>query len=415
MRAIAYIRSGWYRFLSGVGVALHALSGNKFRTSMTSLGIVIGVMTITVILSIIEGLDRGVEEQMNLMGVRTLFVSKWSWGFHRHWHKFRNRPPITDWDYRRLREQVPFAIAMAPWEMHRGGIEFGTEKITDVEVYGTNSEFSRITGYSVDRGRFFSPADIRYERPFVVLGAEVASKLFGASNPLGENVVLRGVHYRVIGVLKAQGSFLGRSQDVKAIIPTGRFRRSFGSRRSLSIAIKVAPQTSLAEAEEDLRGIMRRVRGLRPLEEDDFSINQQKMMNEMYESITGKLYLVILVVGLISLAIGGIGIMNIMLVSVTERTREIGIRKALGARQRTVLFQFLIESLVLSALGGLLGLVFGFGGVHVVDAISPLPARVSLFAIGVSVGTAALTGMFFGIYPAWRAARLDPIVALRYE
>jgi len=410
-----WLTSRWYAFASGVGVALGALWSNKFRAIMTSLGIVIGVMTVTGILSIIHGLDKGIEGEMDLMGAHSLYVSQHPWMSRGNWYKYRNRPRISVNQYRRLYELVPFAEAVAPRERSRARVERGSEKISDVELIGTNSEFARITGYTIRQGRFFSPADIEFERPFVVLGSDVAEKLFTRSDPLGKQVRIQGMHYRVIGVLKQQGSFLGRSRDVKAIIPIGRFRGRFGSRHGMDIAIKVLPDVSLDEAEAELQGIMRRVRGLRPKEADNFSINQQKVLSEMYNEITGTLFMVIFIVGLISLVVGGIGIMNIMLVSVTERTREIGIRKALGAMRRTVLFQFLIECLVLSGIGGLIGLGVGFGVAYVVDAVSPLPAKVSLFSIIAGIGFSALVGVSFGIYPAWRASRLDPIVALRYE
>jgi putative ABC transport system permease protein len=409
------LASRWYAVASGVGVALSALWSNKFRAVMTSLGIVIGVMTVTGILSIIHGLDQGIESEMDLMGVHSLHISQHPWMSHRDWYKYRNRPRISDWQYRRLAELVPFAEAMAPRERGQARVERDSEKINDVDLIGTNSEFARITGYTVRHGRFFSPADIEFERPFVVLGSEVADKLFSRTDPLGKQVLIQGMRYNVIGVLKQQGSFLGRSRDVMALIPIGRFRGTFGSRHGMDIAIKVVPEVNLEEAEAELQGIMRRVRGLRPKEPDNFSINQQKTLGEMYDKITGTLFLVIFIVGLISLAVGGIGIMNIMLVSVTERTREIGIRKALGARRKTVLFQFLIECLVLSGIGGLIGLGVGFGVAYVVDAVSPLPAEVSLFAIIAGIGFSALVGISFGIYPAWRASRLDPIEALRYE
>ncbi len=412
---LKWLASRWYAVSSGVGVALGALWSNKFRAIMTSLGIVIGVMTVTGILSIIHGLDQGVESQMDLMGVHSLNISQHPWGARGDWFKYRNRPRISDWQYRRLAGLVPFAEAMAPRERSRARVERGSEKISDVELIGTNSEYARITGYTIGYGRFFSPADIEFERPFVVLGSEVAEKLFPNTDPLGKPVSIQGMRYRVIGVLKQQGSFLGRSLDVMAIIPVGRFRGAFGSRHGMDVSIKVIPEVSLEEAEAELQGIMRRVRGLRPKDPDDFSINQQKTLGEMYNKITGTLFLVIFIVGMISLAVGGIGIMNIMLVSVTERTREIGIRKALGARRRTVLFQFLIECLVLSGVGGLIGLGVGFGVAYVVDSVSPLPAEVSLFSIVAGLGFSALVGLCFGIYPAWRASRLDPIEALRYE
>ena len=414
-RPPGWLAPRWYSIASGVGVALGALWSNKFRAVMTSLGIVIGVMTVTGILSIIHGLDKGIESQMDLMGVHSLHISQHPWMSHRDWYKYRNRPRISESQYRRLAELIPFAEAMAPREKGRGRVERGSEKINDVTLIGTNSEFARITGYTIRHGRFLSPADVEFERPFVVLGSEVADKLFSRTDPLGKPVFIQGMRYRVIGVLKQQGSFLGRSRDVMALIPIGRFRGTFGSRHGMDIAIKVIPEVSLEEAEAELQGIMRRVRGLRPKDPDNFSINQQKVLAEMYNKITGTLFMVIIIVGMISLAVGGIGIMNIMLVSVTERTREIGIRKALGARRRTVLFQFLIECLVLSGIGGLIGLGVGFGVAYVVDAVSPLPAKVSLFSIIAGIGFSALVGISFGIYPAWRASRLDPIEALRYE
>ncbi len=409
------LAGGWYGITTGVGVAFGALWGNKFRASLTAMGIIIGVTTVVGILGVIHGLDSAVEGQMELMGTRSLYIGRWPWFARGRWYKYINRPPISDWQYRRLRDLVPFAEAMAPVEDTSAKVEREGEQIEDVRIRGTNSEFLRITGYEVERGRFLSPSDVEFERPYAVLGAEVASKLFPRDDPLGKHVVIRGMRFRVIGVFKSQGSFLGQSQDVYAIIPVGRFRRSFGSRHSMEIGVKVTPGLNLEDASEELRGYMRRVRALRPVAEDDFSVNRQEMLGKFYRETTGTLYLVIVIVAAVSLLIGGISIMNIMMVSVTERTREIGVRKALGARKRTVLFQFLIESLVLSALGGLIGLGGGFAVAHVVDAVSPLPARVSLFAVVVGLVFSALVGLVFGVYPAWRASRLDPIDALRYE
>jgi len=405
----------WHGVTAGVDVALGALLGNKFRAGMTALGIVIGVMTVTGILSIIHGLDQGVEKQMALMGTRSIYVSDWPWIVRGDWYKYVNRPPITDWQYRRLKELVPFAEDMAPIVKSRARVSRGAEQVNDVRLRGTSQAYLAVTGESVGLGRFLSAADVRYGRPFVVLGSDVAKQLFPQSSPLGEYVRIGQGRFQVIGVLRAQGSFLGRSQDITATMPLGRFRRDFGTRRSMEIAIAVSKEMSLEKAASELEGIMRRVRGLRPVEEDNFSVNQQEMLSKFYDEITGTLYLVIIIISFISLLVGGIGIMNIMLVSVTERTREIGLRKALGARRLTILFQFLIESLVLSGLGGLIGLAAGFGVAYLVDSISPLPAHVSAAAIVAGLGFSAMVGMFFGIWPAWMASRLDPIVALRSE
>ncbi len=407
--------SNWVAVSTGVGVALRSLLANKFRASLTALGIIIGVMTVTGILSIIQGLNQGVSTQLSLMGARSLYLTRWPWVSRGHHSRYRHRPPITDWQYQRLRELAPFAEAMALREHRNASVAFGGEKITDVDILGTTSEFSRISGYSIERGRFLTPADVSHDRPFVVLGAEVADTLFGQSEPLGKKVVIRGLRYQVIGVLKAQGSFLGNSLDVNATMPLGRFRQAFGYRHGMDIALKVVAGLDMDATEDELKGIMRRVRGLRPAEVDDFSINRQKAFEEVYRDITGTLFLVIVLVGMISLAVGGIGIMNIMLVSVTERTREIGVRKAMGAKRRTILFQFMVESLVLSGLGGVIGLGAGFLVAYVVEAISPLPAQVSVTAIVAGLGFSTAVGMFFGIYPAWRASQLDPIAALRYD
>jgi putative ABC transport system permease protein len=407
------------RFLAagaGTGVALRALWANRLRATLTTLGIVIGVATVIGILSVIQGLNRSFDEQLASLGARSLYISQMPWIMEGDaWFLLRNRPPITEWQYRRLREQVPFAAAISPSVEEHAKVEANGEKLTDVHVRGTNAEYVLVGGEDVERGRFLSAVDVALDRPFAVLGSEVASKLFGRSDPLLRTVDIRDRRYTVVGVMKPRGSFLGRSQDNFVIVPLGCFLRAFGQWRSLTIGVKVIEGFDLAEAKEELRGLMRGVRGLRPAERDNFDVNEQKALSDMYDRLTAILYGVIFGVSLISLLVGGIGIMNIMLVSVTERTREIGIRKALGARRATVMFQFLIESLALSALGGIIGLGVGFLGAAIVDAVSPLPATPTLLAVTLGLGFAAFVGVVFGLYPAWRASRLDPIVALRYE
>lgn len=400
---------------SGVGVALGALWGNKLRATMTTMGIVIGVMTVVGILGVINGLDSSVAGFLDMFGARSVYVSRFPWVMKGRWFKYINRPAITPAQYRRLYELVSFADAMTPMESTRTWVELGDVRLEDVEIRGANSEFLKVMDYQIEFGRFFSLAEQNQHRSVAVLGAELAQQLFPRGSALGRTIYIKGSRYRVVGVYKAKGNFMGQSQDVHVTIPIGRFMREFGLRRSLDIGVRVAAGLSMDDAAEEIRGIMRRVRGLRPRENDDFSINRQEMLGQMYHDMTGTLYLVIVIVGFVSLLVGGISIMNIMMVSVTERTREIGIRKALGARRRAVLFQFLIESLVLSGIGGIIGLAGGFAVAHVVDAVSPLPAKVSLFAVIAGFGFAVAVGLFFGIYPAWRASRLDPIESLRYE
>lgn len=400
---------------SGVGVAFGALWGNKLRAAMTTLGIVIGVMTVVGILGVINGLDSSVAGLLDTFGERSVYVSRFPWVMKGRWFKYINRPAISPAQYRRFYDLVSFADAMTPMVTTRSKVELGDTRLEDVEIRGANSEFLKVMDHQVEFGRFFGLAEQTQQRPVAVLGAEVAQQLFPRGSALEHQIYINGSRYRVVGVYKAKGNFMGQSQDVHITIPIGRFKREFGLRRSLDIGVRVAAGLSMDDAAEELRGIMRRVRGLRPKENDDFSINQQQMLGQVYHDMTGTLYLVIVIVAFVSLLIGGISIMNIMMVSVTERTREIGIRKALGARRRVVLFQFLIESLVLSGIGGVIGLAGGALVAHVVDAVSPLPAKVSVFAVAIGLGFAVAVGLFFGIYPAWRASRLDPIESLRYE
>jgi putative ABC transport system permease protein len=248
-----------------------------------------------------------------------------------------------------------------------------------------------------------------------VLGWTVAQELFEDKNPVGARVKIAGHPFKVIGVLEKQGDLFGHSMDQEVRIPIGVFFKMFGRHRWITITVKIADPSRMDETKDQIRGILRRVRKVPPGADDDFSINQMDMVMDMYNRLTSTLYAAAIGVGAISLLVGGIGIMNIMLVSVTERTREIGIRKAIGARKRNILWQFLTESVIISAMGGILGIIFGFGLGKIVEAISPLPATVTLWSVFLGIGFSSTVGIFFGIYPASKAARLNPIEALRYE
>jgi len=283
-----------------------------------------------------------------------------------------------------------------------------------VDLVGTLADFQKIWGYEVPQGRFLTDADSEAERQVMVIGADVAEQLFPGGNPLGHSVRLDNRPYEVIGVLAKKGQILGQSMDLIALIPFNTFLAVYG-KRDFQIDVAVENADQIDRLEDEVTGIMRRVRSVPPDQPDDFSVNRTQQLADTYRQLTGALYGVALGVGLITLLVGGIGIMNIMLVSVRERTREIGIRRALGARRRTIVVQFLLEASLVSAVGGALGTALGLGAAKVVSLVTSLAAAVQPLTVLGGILFAAAVGLVFGIWPAARAAQLDPVEALRYE
>ena len=411
------MRYAFGEFREGLLIAFNAIRANKMRSVLTALGIIIGIVSVTLMGTAIEGLNRAFNKSIAMIGADVLYVQKWPWGGGQEWWKIRNRRDIRIQQSKALEKQAELARSVSPVAGTRRNAKYGQKLVENVTIIGTNAEFLQTTGVNVAFGRFFTPMESDGGRPVCAIGSEIAANLFPNETPIGKTVKLGTGNYKVVGVLEKQGSFLGmESLDNRAYIPINRFFKEFGNRRGgIQIMVKAVSMKDLDEAKEEVRGIMRKARGVRPKQPDDFAINQQEILIQTFNTIGVVIAGVGLFITGLSLFVGGIGIMNIMLVSVTERTREIGLRMAVGARSRDILWQFMMEAVTLCLVGGALGILLGHGGSYLVWLLLRWPVETSPLAIAAAVLVSGTVGILFGFYPAWKASRLDPIEALRYE
>ena len=400
----------------GGAIAFDAIRAHKLRSVLTTLGIVIGVLTVTLMGTAIEGLNRAFRESVSVLGADVLHVDRFSWfsSSRNSWMKEQNRPLITYAQIRQLQEQMTLALAVAPYTDFRAPISYLNRNSSQVFVVGTTEQFVFTGGYTLGTGRFFLAEESAGGRPVCVLGSRVATNLFGIDSPLGKAIRLGPGKFEVVGVFAPQGNFLGQfSLDNQVFIPVPQFISTFWNNPSFVIQVKAASADRLEETREELRGVLRKIRRLAPTDDDDFSINQQETLLASFNRVAGTIAAVGLFITGLSLFVGAVGIMNVMFVSVAERTHEIGVRKAIGARRRTILLQFLIEAVGICVLGGIIAV--GLAWPIVVAMRQFLPATLSVTAVSLALGVSVLTGLLAGLLPAWRASRLDPVDALRSE
>lgn len=399
-------------------IAFGAIKANKVRGMLTTLGIIIGIVAVVTTMTAANGLGNRFKESISVIGSDVLYISRTPWVFTGNFFQFRNRKQLTLKDSEKLERQLIQARAVNPRTFSNQNLKYLSTVLENVTIIGTTEKHVVVSAGTPEFGRFIIDNDVQYKKQICVIGSEIKERLFKDIDPLNKKIKIGRHHFRVVGVMEKLGSagfFGGPNFDRQVMIPISSLMKCFGGRRrNFDIVVKAPSTEGLYEFEYAVIGEMRKIRKLAPTEKDNFSINKMDTLLAAYNNVMGVVILIGLVITSISLFVGGIGVMNIMFVSVTERTREIGIRKAIGAKKRSILTQFLFESSSICLFGGLIGLILAYGVTEIINALL-LPASISPVIVVVAIFISVLVGVVSGIIPAYRASKMNPIEALRYE
>ena len=405
--------------LEALKLALSAILSHKLRSFLTLLGVIFGVATVIVVVSLVEGFNAYVDEKIANIGTNAFSVSKYSIEDFSSVEALnaarRRNKDITLDDAAALTTRGGAIHEVGAKEDITGDVKFGATNLRRLHISATTPNIADIERIEASEGRYFNKVDEETRRNATFIGADVSEKLFPTANPLGQTIRIDGRPFEVIGIGKAKGSVFGQPQDMYVAMPLSTFLAIYGSRRSLNLSITSSSAVTYQDAVDEARIVMRTRRKLSPNEKDNFGIITPSAINELRNKIFGTIQIAAIGVTSISLVVGGIVIMNIMLVSVTERTKEIGLRKSICARRSDILKQFLAESTMLSLLGGAIGITIAYLLAKLVATVTPVPTSLPLLAVTIALLVSGTVGLISGVYPAWRAARLDPIEALRAE
>jgi putative ABC transport system permease protein len=407
-----FLRSLW----EGLKISLRAIGKNKTRSSLTTVCIVIGIVSVTSMTTLIDGINRSFESSLQMLGQNVVYVEKWPWGFggDYKWWDYINRPDMKVKYANEIEEGSRFVEAASASSFRNRSVRYKDKSVEGVTIEGSTESITRTNPAEIDEGRFYTAEEARRGAKVAVLGSSVADALFDREYPLGKQVRISGQRFFVIGLLEKQGKFLGiEDTDNRIVVPISAFQQTFGSRGSVRLAVKFFNEQTFSEGQYEIEGTMRGIRQLDPLEENDFAVNKPEAFQQQYDAMTYAIYGIGIFLTSLALFIGGIGVMNIMFVSVRERTKEMGIRKAVGAKSWEILMQFLIEAVIICLAGGAIGVLLSMITTQIINQI--FVAYLSWQTVALAIFICTVVGVIFGFLPAYRAAKSEPIESLRYE